>query len=76
MTQDKKIQYMKIAAGICNFGFKHEDLDMLVSLYEVVIKKEGKTAIDDIVHVQFEVKARTEERALEEAKKKDEKKEN
>ena len=60
MTHEEKINYMRIAAGICSFGFKNEHLDLLVSLYELTMKKEGKTALDDIVDVELAVKKRAE----------------
>ena len=58
MTHEEKINYMRIASSLCNFGFKTEDLDLLVSLYETVLKKKGGTSVDDVVKVQHEVKRR------------------
>jgi hypothetical protein len=58
MTQEEKINNMKIAAGICGFGFDHKGLDLLVSLYELISTKEGKTDISDITKVEYEVKSR------------------
>ena len=58
MTHEEKIGYMRIAAGMACFGFKNEDLDMLVSLYDLVLDKKGKTSVEDVVEVQIEVKER------------------
>ena len=37
MTHEKKIDYMRIATGIVGYGFDPKGLDMLVSIYELVI---------------------------------------
>jgi hypothetical protein len=62
MTHEEKINYMRIAAGMACFGFTNDQLDLLVSLYDTVTEKKGKTAISDIVDVEFAVKTRKEER--------------
>lgn len=37
MEHEQKVNYMRIAAGIVGYGFDNKGLDMLVSLYELVI---------------------------------------
>jgi hypothetical protein len=59
MTHEEKINYMRIATGIVGYGFDNKGLDILVSLYELVIEKQGKTDIDTICEVECEVKKRT-----------------
>lgn len=58
MTHEEKINYMRIAAGICGYGFKNESLDLLVSLYELILEKQGKSDIEDMVRVEVAVKQR------------------
>jgi hypothetical protein len=58
MTHEEKINYMRIAAGICCLGFTNDQLDKLVSLYELVIKKEGKSSLEDAIRIEEEVKER------------------
>lgn len=58
MTHEQKITYMRIAAGICGFSFKPEHLDLLVSMYEVVLEKEGEGTISDLCKIEAEVKER------------------
>jgi hypothetical protein len=58
MTHEEKIKYMRIAAGIAGYGFKEEVLDTIVSLYELVLDKEGKTSVEDVVRIEHEVKER------------------
>ena len=58
MTHEEKINYMRIAAGVCNYGFTNEQLDLLVSLYETVIELKGKTDINTISKVEADVEKR------------------
>lgn len=58
MTHEQKINYMRIAAGIVGYGFDNKGLDMLVSLYELVIEKEGDTDLKSVCKVEADVKSR------------------
>lgn len=58
MTHEEKITYMKIAASLVGYGFERQGLDMLVSLYELVLQKKGETDLHSIVDVELAVKAR------------------
>ncbi len=58
MDMEEKIKNMKIAAGIVGYNFKHEDLDMLVSLYDLVSRYKGKTDVDMIIDTQQKVEKR------------------
>jgi len=58
MTHEEKINYMKIATGIVGYGFDNKGLDMLVSLYELVIKIQDKTDLEMIIKVQADVDKR------------------
>jgi hypothetical protein len=60
MSIEEKIQYMRIACNIAGYGFKDDAIDMIVSLYELILEKKGKGAIDDIVRIEYEVKKRQE----------------
>ena len=52
MTHEEKISYMRIATGIVGYGFDNKGLDMLVSLYELVIEKEGETHLKNVCQVE------------------------
>lgn len=41
MNHEEKIKYMRLAANICRFGMADKDVDLLVSLYELIIEKQG-----------------------------------
>lgn len=58
MTHEEKINYMRIATGIAGFGIKNEHLDLLVSIYELVLEKKGKTDMISCLNVEDEVKKR------------------
>ncbi|HEY3405396.1 MAG TPA: hypothetical protein VGK59_18555 [Ohtaekwangia sp.] len=58
MTHEEKINYMRIAAGIAGYSFDTKNLDMLVSLYELVIEKQGETDLKTVCKIETEVKDR------------------
>lgn len=58
MTHNKKISYMDIASRISGYGFEKKDLDMLVSIYELVSKNEGETDLKQVIHIKSEVNDR------------------
>jgi len=58
MEHEQKVNYMRIAAGIVGYGFDNKGLDMLVSLYELVIEKEGDTDLKSVCKVEADVKSR------------------
>ncbi len=58
MTQEEKINYMRIAASVCGFGFKNEQLDLMVSLYELILEKKGESDIASISKIEEDVKER------------------
>lgn len=66
MTHDDKITYMRLAAGMCNFGMSEDQLDLLLSLYEAVVKKEGSFTTADAIKIKYEVKERDAQRAVDE----------
>ena len=58
MTHEEKINYMKIALGICSFSLKIEDIDLIFSIYDLVNEKKGEGNIKDILKIQESVKDR------------------
>lgn len=61
---------MKIAASIVGYGFNLKELDLLISLYEVVLKKKGDTDLDSITTIKVEVDDRENARHKEDIAKK------
>jgi len=60
MTHEEKINYMRIATGIVGFRFNPKDLDLFVSIYELVIQNQGETDLKAICKIQADVEARYE----------------
>lgn len=58
MTHKQKINYMRIATNLAQFGFTNAQLDLLVSLYDLTIEKKGDTTVDDIIQVKYDVEER------------------
>lgn len=58
MTHEEKIKYMQIATGIVGYGFDEKGLDMLVSIYDLVIEKKGSANLENILQVKEEVNKR------------------
>lgn len=58
MTHEQKVRYMEIATSIVGFKFREQDMDMIVSLFDLVLKHEGKTDLDMVTTVRFEVENR------------------
>lgn len=58
MTHPEKIKYMEIASNLCRLHFTNEQLDILVSLYELVIEKKGNADMKDVATVEAKVKSR------------------
>ena len=58
MTHGQKLEYMNLAGGIVGFRFSDKDLDMLVSTYELILEKQGRTDISDLCKVKADVNDR------------------
>lgn len=69
LTLEEKINFMSISCGVCGMGFTEEGLDLLISLYELILEKQGSTDIDSISEIQFKAKQREEKRQIEKQKK-------
>jgi hypothetical protein len=64
MTHEEKLNYMKVAAGVVGFCFKPEGIDMLVSIYDLVLRNRGETDLKMICEVQAQVNEREEQRLI------------
>lgn len=64
MTHEQKIKYMRIAASIVGYNFDLKGLDMFISLYELVLEKQGQTDINSISDVEQLVIERDKERNM------------
>lgn len=55
MTQDEKVKYFQMAAGICGIAMNLQTADLLVAQYELVLEKKGNTDLKSIVKVEYEI---------------------
>ena len=53
MTQEEKTSYMKVACGLVGFNFEKKGLELLVTVYDMVINKKGETSINDLVNIHI-----------------------
>ena len=60
MEHKEKINYMRIASGMAGFSIQNNHLDLLVSLYEYVIEKQGKGNLREIITIEAEAMKREE----------------
>jgi len=61
MTKEEKTTYMSIATRICGINFRDEHIDLLVTIYDQILKDKGKTDILQICKIEREVKERHKE---------------
>ena len=55
---EEKLCNMEIAGSIAGFKFTRKDLDMIVSMYDLVVEYGGKLDLDTITETQFKVNSR------------------
>ena len=58
MEHKEKINYMRIASGMAGFSIQNKHLDLLVSLYEYVLEKQGDGNLREIISIESEAKKR------------------
>lgn len=55
MTHEEKLFRMDIATRIVGFGFSRNDLDIIISLYELIQEESGETKLKDILATKGKV---------------------
>jgi len=69
MTHEEKVQYMRIAAGVCKLGFTDYHIDLLVSIYDKVLELKGGTDINSLSNIEYEAEQREKQRVIDKKKK-------
>ena len=59
MTDKEKLNYMRIASAIIGYDLKEKDLDTVLSIHDLILRKEGKAGLKDIVKIEHEMKRST-----------------
>ena len=54
----QKLEHLDVAGAIAGFKLKPKDLDMIVTVYELLLKFGGKLDLDTITKAQYEVEQR------------------
>ena len=53
MTQEEKVNYLRIALNLQNIGVNNEIADRIIETYEVILKKGDKFSVSDAVDIQY-----------------------
>ena len=61
MTQEQKINYLDTATRIASYCIAKQDLDIIISLYDLILKKGGKADVESICHIKFNVEEKYKE---------------
>ena len=57
---DSKIAYLKTALNICKIPVEDKIAELVISLYEEILKKHGETSLMDISRIQVEIEEKYE----------------
>lgn len=63
---------MTLASNLCGFQISEAQLDLLVTIYEGIIKKEGDFSVRDAAEIKAEVETREQQRIIEKKNRKSE----
>jgi len=55
MTHAEKVNYMRIACNMVGIGFNNVNMDLLVTMYELVLEHKGELDIQMVTKAQCEV---------------------
>lgn len=58
MTQQEKIEAMRLASSISGMAFQHHHLDLLISNYDLICSKGFEVKMEDLLQVKSEVERR------------------
>ena len=64
MTHEEKITNLQVAAAIVGYNFDRKGLDLLVTIYEKVLLKKGKTDLKDLIDIHIEIDRKYKEKEL------------
>jgi hypothetical protein len=56
MTHDEKINYLRMSLNICSFQIKQQDIDLILTMYEMILLKKGDATIQDTLKIENQVK--------------------
>lgn len=54
-TTEEKLLYMDVALQIAGYKFHHQDIEVITSLYDLILEKKGKTDLDSITEIKYKM---------------------
>ena len=55
MTKEEKLKYLDIATRVAGYSIAKKDLDIIISLYELILKKGGDTDFESVFCLSFTI---------------------
>jgi hypothetical protein len=55
MTDKEKLNYMRIASAIIGYDLKEKDLDTVLSIHDLILRKKGEAHLKDIVKIEHNI---------------------
>jgi hypothetical protein len=55
MTDKEKLNYMRIASAIIGYDLKEKDLDTVLSIHDLILRKEGEADLEDVVKIEHDI---------------------
>jgi hypothetical protein len=62
MKHKEKINYLRVATAIAGYNFESKDLDLILELHSLVLKKEGEADLHDVVKAMSDIHEKYEKR--------------
>ena len=62
MKHKEKINYMRVATAIAGYNFESKDLDLILELHSLVLKKEGEADLHDVMKAMSDIHEKYEKR--------------
>ena len=69
MKHDDKVNYLRIAMGMCHVPTNKRTADLIICLYEECLKKGGDFSLRDAVEIEIENDRKYKKKELEEGEK-------
>ena len=55
MTDKEKLNYMRIASAIIGYDLKEKDLDTVLSIHDLILRKKGEADLKDVVKIEYDI---------------------
>jgi len=55
MIDKEKLNYMRIASAIIGYDLKEKDLDTVLSIHDLILRKEGEADLKDVIKIEHDI---------------------